>query len=252
MNIKLHTPKSLKSGSGMASLKQFVLSIFATTVSIALTFGTAAIIDYNKKQKEKREIVMMVMYDMNNSLEQVERSDSMIREAMHLQLKLAQDTMTFDSLRPKLGLQMQRMNYTETTERIFSSSIESINTVGNALFIENAANFYQLRNEYKEQVRDSMINEAIRRDIFSSAKVMVDFDFFIYAFISTYVLKEMRKLLAESQQMMDVSDEQLEAYRKQREQLKASVSDKAYDNDSLIKNLYQLQDQIKAAKEKWK
>ena len=53
MNIKLHTPKSLKAGSGMATLKQFLLSLIATTVSIVLTFGTAAIIDNNKKQKEK-------------------------------------------------------------------------------------------------------------------------------------------------------------------------------------------------------
>ena len=44
-------------------MKQFLLSIVATSISIALTFGTAAILDYNKKQKEKREIVMMVMYD---------------------------------------------------------------------------------------------------------------------------------------------------------------------------------------------
>ena len=58
MNIKLHTPKSLKNGSGMSSLKQFLLSLFATTVSIALTFGTAAVIDYHKQQKAKREIVM--------------------------------------------------------------------------------------------------------------------------------------------------------------------------------------------------
>jgi len=58
MNVKLHTPKSLKTGSGMSSWRQFLLSLFATTVSIALTFGTAAIIDYNKKQSEKREIVM--------------------------------------------------------------------------------------------------------------------------------------------------------------------------------------------------
>ena len=68
MNIKLHTPKSLKMGSGMGSMKQFLLSILATTVSIALTFGTAAILDGKKKQKEKREIVMMVMYDMYGSL----------------------------------------------------------------------------------------------------------------------------------------------------------------------------------------
>ena len=31
MNIKLHTPKSLKAGSGMSSLKQFLLSLFATS-----------------------------------------------------------------------------------------------------------------------------------------------------------------------------------------------------------------------------
>lgn len=36
----------------MGTLKQFLLSLIATTVSIVLTFGTAAIIDNNKKQKE--------------------------------------------------------------------------------------------------------------------------------------------------------------------------------------------------------
>ena len=41
MNIKLHTPKTLKNGSGMGSMKQFMLSLLATTVSIVLTFGTA-------------------------------------------------------------------------------------------------------------------------------------------------------------------------------------------------------------------
>ena len=86
MNIKLHTPKSLKAGSGMGSLKQFLLSLFATSVSIALTFGTAAIIEYKSKQNAKREIVMMVMYDMYNSLESIENNDSVIIRAMDAQL----------------------------------------------------------------------------------------------------------------------------------------------------------------------
>ena len=72
-------------GSGMSSLKQFLLSLFATTVSIALTFGTAAIIDYNKKQKENREIVMMVMYDMYNSLESITKATY---EAYHAALDI--------------------------------------------------------------------------------------------------------------------------------------------------------------------
>ena len=42
MNVKIHTPKSLKMGSGMTTLKQFLLSLVATTISIVLTFGTAS------------------------------------------------------------------------------------------------------------------------------------------------------------------------------------------------------------------
>ena len=49
MNIKLHTPKSLKTGSGMSTLKQLLMSIVATSISIILTFGTAYFVDKNKK-----------------------------------------------------------------------------------------------------------------------------------------------------------------------------------------------------------
>ena len=34
MNVKIHTPKSLKMGSGMATLKQFLLSLVATTIGV--------------------------------------------------------------------------------------------------------------------------------------------------------------------------------------------------------------------------
>lgn len=61
MNVKLHTPSTLKSGSGIATAKQFLLSLIATIISIVLTFGTTAIIDYNKKQSAKKEMVMMVI-----------------------------------------------------------------------------------------------------------------------------------------------------------------------------------------------
>ena len=149
MNIKLHTPKTLKNGSGMGSMKQFMLSLLATTVSIVLTFGTAAVIDSNKKQKEKREIVMMVMYDMYNSLQSIQRADSMIQESMELQLQIAKDTSKFKTLKYDMIQKMPRIDFTETTERIFSTSIETINTVGNVLFTENVAEFYQARKLYK-------------------------------------------------------------------------------------------------------
>lgn len=123
MNIKLHTPKSLKMCFRKATMKQFLLSIVATSISIALTFGTTAIINSNKKEKEKREIVMMVMYDMYNSLQSVQQADSMLYESMLIQRQIAEEPIKFDSLRFQLVHRVPRVDYTETTERIFSSSI---------------------------------------------------------------------------------------------------------------------------------
>ena len=135
MNIKVHTPKEMRAGSGMSSWKQFLLALLATTISIALTFGTAAIIDYNKKQKEKREIVMMVMYDMDNSLAAIEKADSVIMQSMNLQLQLAKDTTQFERMRFSFAHLLPMPEFATTTENIFSSSIETINTVGKVLSV---------------------------------------------------------------------------------------------------------------------
>lgn len=227
MNIKLHTPKSLKAGSGMSSLKQFLLSLFATTVSIALTFGTAAIIDNNKKQREKREIVMMVMYDMYNSLALVEKADSQICRLIDRQEQIAADTTkyTFDK-KLQMYVLLPQLEYTETTERIFSSNIETINTVGNVLFTENVAKFYQTRHIFKTQVCDSLSNEARNQKVFNSAKAALDFSLFEYAVISRGILYDMQHLFAQCKQMMNVTAEELQAYRKERNKWEQDFADR--------------------------
>ena len=57
------------------SLKRFLMTLGATTISIVLTFGTTAIIDRKKRNAEKREMVMMIMYDMRESLKELSRVD---------------------------------------------------------------------------------------------------------------------------------------------------------------------------------
>ena len=252
MNIKLHTPKSLKMGSGMASMKQFLLSLFATSVSIALTFGTAAIIDYKAKQKSKREIVMMVMYDMYNSLQSIQKADSTIQQAMDMQLQIAEDTTKFETLRYKFAQLIPKAEYTETTERIFSSSIETINTVGNVLFTENVAEFYQMRKFYKTSVCDSITNEIIRSKPFFSLKNSLNFDYSFRAVLSSGMLKDMQRKYAQCKQMMEVTDEDIDAYREQREQIDKSMRDDDASGDSLINRFIEIQSTIEAAKEKLK
>ena len=250
MNIKLHTPKSLKAGSGMASLKQFLLSLFATTVSIALTFGTAAIIDYNKKQSEKREIVMMVMYDVYNSLKAIEDADSLIRKSMDIQRQLADDTTQFQKLRFKLSVMPLNPGYTETTEHIFSSSIETINTVGNVLFTENVAEFYQLRQLYKTMVCDSLFNEVSQTQALSTVRGALDFNYMQYALLSNSYLVGLKHQYAMCKQIMDVTDEEIDVYRKEREKLEVSLSEKDEVSDAVTNEIIQLQKDIDASKAK--
>lgn len=251
MNIKLHTPKSLKNGSGMASLKQFLLSLFATTVSIALTFGTAAVIDYNKKQKEKREIVMMVMYDMYNSLEAVKQADSRIMESIQRQIKFAEDTTNLKTMDlVQMALIVPNAEFTETIERIFSSSIETINTVGNVLFTENVADFYRSRNDYKRFVCDS-VQHAIETDMpFQTAKGTINFDYSYYAFLSSNIMPSMQALFDQCKQMMDVTDEEIEAYRKEREKIEKSSSQDEDAREKKIKEVQRLVLQLDSLQKK--
>jgi hypothetical protein len=231
MNIKLHTPKSLKSGSGMGSMKQFLLSIVATSISIVLTFGTATIVENNKKQHEKHEIVMMVMYDMYNSLKMVEASDSMIRQSMAIQRQLVDDPTQFDKLALKMMVLMPWIEFSETTERIFSSNIETINTVGNVLFTENVADFYLCRNKYKTQVCDSVYN-SMNESTFATLKSTLDFNYTRYAITSKGLTKAMQKMFAQCKQMMEVSDDEIDAYRQQREQIDQSSAGEELSDSS--------------------
>ena len=58
----------MKGFKRLSTWKKFLISLLATTVSIVLTFGTTAIIDRKKQNAEKREMVLMVMYDMRESI----------------------------------------------------------------------------------------------------------------------------------------------------------------------------------------
>ena len=247
MNAKLHTPKSLKTGSGMATMKQLLLSVVATSISIALTFGTAAVIDSNKKEKEKREIVMMVMYDMYNSLMSVQQADSMIYESMLIQRQIAEDTAKFSSLRFQLVHNVPRVDYTETTERIFSSSIETINTVANVLFTENVADFYQARQVYKREICDSIVGRIVRDNPFTTLKGVLGFEYTYDAVISAEILQNIRHLFAQCQQMMDVTDEEIEAYRAERKQMEWSTKDKSESESAPEEKVLQLQREIEQA-----
>jgi hypothetical protein len=75
------------------------LSILATSISIALTFGTAAVVDNYKKKAAKREMVMMIISDFNKTIDNVMKVDTALRKASSLELDFVNHPEDFNSKR---------------------------------------------------------------------------------------------------------------------------------------------------------
>lgn len=253
MNIKLHTPLSLKNGSGIATLKQLLLSVVATTISIILTFGTAGWLESRKKEAAKREMVMAILYDLDTSLKEIERVDSLFRASFEKQLQVAENPQLIKE-NPFFFVQlMPELQYMETVEQIFSSNIETINTIGNVFFAENVSRLYFLRKQYKESVVDSFrqdfLNETIRE---YDGAVAIDFQTPII--FGGTMLIEMKDKLASCKQMMNVSDADLAVYNEKRNEKAQLAADSLSTslNEEIMRNSQRLDDAVKKGKEKLK
>lgn len=250
MNIKLHTPKSLKAGSGISSLKQLLLSLIATTISIILTFGTAALLDHRKKEAEKHEMVLMILNDFQNYIQQMEELDSVVKTVYEHQLSILEHPENFERDKHVLTLlQMASVDDSpKTVETIFSSNIETINTLGNIPFTERVSEFYQARRLYQKYLAD-MVEEFFTGagDITASYDNLAQKNLGQVFFMCSTNLAEEKRILRQCQQMMDVSDEELTAFAQERDRLKQVGDDKT---DSIVTTINQYQQRFMEAVEK--
>lgn len=112
----------MKGFKRLSTWKKFLISLLATTVSIVLTFGTTAIIDRKKQNAEKREMVLMVMYDMRESMEECEQCQKELKAFCDVQVDLVAHPEKFSGGFVQLMVHVPFLNYTTTTENIFKSN----------------------------------------------------------------------------------------------------------------------------------
>lgn len=129
-----------------AALKQFLLSLLATTISIVLTFGTNGFLEHRQKEAAKREMVMMIIYDFNKTIEQLQEAEVGFQQVSERQQLIALHPEYYDSLRMQFtaAVTAAQTDFSETIENIFSSNIETFNTLGNVNFVHEVSNFYSL------------------------------------------------------------------------------------------------------------
>lgn len=216
MNVKLHTPKSLKAGSGMTSAKQFLLSLIATTVSIVLTFGTAAIIDNHKKKSARKEMVMMIISDFDKTIGMIQKADTALREAKLLEMELATHPERYDSISYALAPLMAWVydEFPATVERIFSTSIETFNTIGDVNFVNEASSFYMARSLYKAEVQDRLKENLMKEPILQSIQSLMNVNFPNYVYENWVFLEDMKGIRDRCAKMMKVDEQELSQFAK--------------------------------------
>ena len=199
------------------ALNEFLMTLAATTVSIILTFGTTAIVDRRKQKAEKREMVMMIMYDMRETLKELERCDRDLSSFFDAQVDVVAHPQQFESNHLSLEVSVPTSDFTTTTENIFRSNIETIRTIGNILFVETVSSFYDNRSRYRSDVVEDFQQHAW--SALQNYESLRDFDSSSYLLYSQVFLGNMRRDFDRCKLMMKVTDKDLEVFNLQHQKL---------------------------------
>ena len=217
------------------------MTLAATTVSIVLTFGTTAIIDRSKEKADKKEMVMMIMYDMRESIKEFERVQKDLVDFYEIQVDVVAHPELFDASFIDLLSKVPVARYSSTTENIFRSNIETIHTLGSVLFVETVTSFYDERKGFESSIVKDVQDRSDK--ILSSYGNLRDFNSPNIIFIGETYLRAMKRDFEHCKMLMKVTDEKLDVYSLQQQKLleateKRSVEDmKEYYNEQEDRSL---------------
>ena len=198
MNVKFRMPKFGQMLSGKSMLRELLMTTLGTTISIVLTFGTAAWMDQRQKEKNRRQAVLMVISDfyayriaLQTYYDQcfmkwkseIEELNSIPRDSMmHLT----------DEEIQKYWYALSQKNHVprdKTAENIFTSDISTWRDVENFRFIKQVGSGYQLINTIEETIKKEMDDRgATNRYFFANYGEMDGAS----AFVTYYELKEVQ------------------------------------------------------------
>ena len=157
MNVKFKMPKFGRPLSKGGVMKELLLTTIATTISIVLTFGTAQYFEHRQKEADARMLAMMVIHDMDNTVEQLRRmakEDAQnTEEARYVLDNLDKvDSLEYNLMARVLSYiktevsSQQQYPLDEASEKVFLSSQDSWKNIDNPAFIDAVQAFYVYRH----------------------------------------------------------------------------------------------------------
>ena len=234
--------------------KQFLLTLLATTISIILTFGTSAVIDRRQKEAAKKEMVLMIIYDFDKTIEQVQYADSIFYQALKAQQDAILHPEHFNSHHSTFmaSVQLIYTEFSETTEKIFSSNIETFNTLGNVNFVHEVSAFYNMRRFFQENIMEAFEKEIYGSGIAQSIENLINVDFPNHYINSRQCRISLQKIRNRCMQMMKVSEEDLKEFSRLRSVVEVNSEEDDRMHQRLINEYIEAETTLGQAKEKLK
>ena len=163
VNVRFKMPKFGRKVKSKDVLKELFLTFLATTISIVLTFGTAALIEKKERTKDRHLAALMAM----SNIEQFSRILDCIAYANIQSDTLATWLLTFtpeeldrlpsDTIQPIVNrvLSTKILSHDQTAENIFTNHIETWKNLGNFIFIDNVGTCFSRIDKIENRVNKS-------------------------------------------------------------------------------------------------
>ena len=175
MNVKFRMPKLWGDVKFQGTFKELTLSIVGTTISIILTFGTAAALEHRQQEENRRLIALMVIsdiYDFEGMLRRINDRDfaKWQRDLEELQT-LSHDSILrlTDEQRDKYWTAISTplsFSRDKTAENIFSSDMSTWRDVGNFRFIKVVGQTYSEIEDIERNVKLKLDEKSSNSDLF--------------------------------------------------------------------------------------
>ena len=166
MNVKFKMPKFGRKLTGSSMLKELLLTILATTISIVLTFGTAHLVEQRQAEQTRRLMAMTLINDINESIKTVQKIMEDDEKSYYISQYLMEnidrlDGISYDTLSCFIDYIIPTSNhdnlyFKKNNENIFNSSQDTWRTLNDKKFLKNVQDFYNDRADFEQRCKEEV------------------------------------------------------------------------------------------------
>lgn len=147
---------------------QFLISVLGTAIGVGLTFAVSKMVENNKMEQAQRLTAMMVIEDMEQSLETICRikddEEQRYQAALYVQNHLSEiDSISYDTLSLIANYIMDgsyvniELEFSESGEKVFQSAQDAWMNLNDVSFIRTVDEFYKSRSVFKHVIQNHYI-----------------------------------------------------------------------------------------------